>query len=446
MSIRHVVTTEQRPWQVRSVRACKVTAPTLETDGSRHQMVLGFGGCFNELGALALKQLPLTAQKEALAALFGADGCRFNFCRLPIGASDYALQWYSCDETDGDYTMKHFTVAHDEQYLIPYIKQALAVRKDIAFFASPWSPPTWMKTKRTFNHGTLRWEPKVLRAYALYLQRFVEAYHKRGINVTQVHPQNEPMSDQKFPSCVWTGEQLRQFIAEYLGPHFERNKVRADIWLGTINGPDTDYRWAWTRFDNFANLVLSDPKAARYVKGVAYQWAGKHAVQQTHNAYPHVPIIQSENECGDGANTWTYARYVFELIQHYFTNHAVAYVYWNMILPVGGASTWGWPQNSMLTVDPDTRELQYQYEYYVIKHLARWVDPGAVRLGLRGPWTSNALAFENPDGTIVVVMTNPFADERRLALLAGKTAVALTLEPSSFHTFVVPPDARRQVR
>jgi len=435
--IQHICTTEQRPWQVRRVPADKVSQPNLTLSGERAQTVRGFGGCFNEIGYAALQRLAATDRKRIMQALFGEDGCRFNFCRLPIGASDYALEWYSCNETDGDYAMKHFSLARDEQHLIPYIRQAQAVRKDIRFFASPWSPPTWMKTQKVCNHGTLRWEKKVLEAYALYFQKFVEGYQSHGIDVAQVHVQNEPMSDQKFPSCVWTGDQMRQFIADYIGPRFEREKVPAEVWLGTINGPETDGRWAWTRYDQFANNVLSDPRSARYTSGVAYQWAGKYALQQTHNAYPHVPLIQSENECGDGTNNWRYAMYIWELIQHYFTNHVVAYVYWNMILPEGGVSTWGWRQNSMITIDQKTRQAKLRHEFYVMKHLARYVEPGAVRLGLQGPWTSNALCFANPDDSMVLALSNPFGDVRELRVDLGGSAFNAKLEPNSLSTFVV---------
>ena len=440
MKIDHVTTTEQHPWQTSQLT--ESTAPAsanLELSGQRFQTVRGFGMCFNELEAVAFGRLPAAKQAEVMRALFAEDGCRFNFCRLPIGANDYALDWYSFDEHDGDYAMEHFSVARDEQCLIPLVKQALDVRKDVEFFASPWSPPTWMKTHRVCNHGTMRWEPQVLRAYALYFEKFVRAYQQRGVNVTQIHVQNEPMSDQKFPSCVWTGDQMREFIGEYLGPHFEKNLVPAEIWLGTINGPEGDHRWPWTRYDQFANNVLSDPKAAKYTKGVAYQWAGKYALQQTALAYPHVPIIQSENECGDGQNTWRYAQYVWELMQHYFTNATTAYVYWNAILDQGGVSTWGWRQNSMITVDPKTSQPTYRHEFYVMKHLAHFVKPGAVRLGLRGPWTSNALAFENTDKSIVLALANPFADARQLSFAAGSQRVEVMLEPASINTIFMRP-------
>ena len=151
-----------------------------------------------------------------------------------------------------------------------------------------------------------------------------------------------------------------------------------------------------------------------------------------------MPLIQSENECGDGQNSWRYALYVWELIQHYFTNGVEAYVYWNMILPQGGVSSWGWTQNSMITIDEQTKQLRYRHEFYIMKHLARFVRPGAQRLGLKGQWTSNALAFENPDGSVVVAIANPFGDHRQLRLQLANTAVEADLPGSSLNTFVIP--------
>jgi glucosylceramidase len=129
--------------------------------------------------------------------------------------------------------------------------------------------------------------------------------------------------------------------------------------------------------------------------------------------------------------------YIWELMQHYFTNSVVGYVYWNMILAEGGASTWGWKQNSMVTVDK-TGEAKYRHEFYVMKHLARHVDPGAVRLGLKGQWTSNALAFLNPDGSVVLALSNPFANERRLLFQTESAAIEAMLEPLSINTLVIP--------
>ncbi|WP_125666074.1 glycoside hydrolase family 30 protein [Paenibacillus baekrokdamisoli] len=404
------------------------------------QTVDGFGGCINELGFVALQHLPEEDRADVLHSLFHPEGDhKFSICRLPIGASDYALEWYSLNETDGDLAMDHFSIERDQKHLIPYIKEALKLNPELKLFASPWSPPTWMKFPKSYNYGTLRWEKDILEAYALYFVKFVQAYRDAGITIHQVHIQNEVVADQKFPSCVWTGEQLREFIRDYLGPAFEKHGLDTEIWLGTINAPEPWDEWLKkkaTDFDAYANTVLSDPEAYKYVSGVGYQWAGKNAIQRTVLSYPELRYMQTENECGDGENTWFYARYVFNLYHHYFINGVNAYIYWNMALEPKGRSTWGWEQNSMITVDPTAKQAIRNPEYYVMQHFAHFVTPGSKRIGLKGPWAGSALAFENPDGERVIVLTNPFADKRILRLLDGTGVRTFELEPESFHTIV----------
>jgi glucosylceramidase len=222
-----------------------------------------------------------------------------------------------------------------------------------------------MKRPRAYNYGTFVMAPKYLRAYARYCRKFVEAYAREGLAIGQFHPQNEPLADQKFPSCRWTGGQMATFIGDYLGPEFRRAGLATEIWLGTLNTDD---------FDGWPRTVLRHPTARRYVKGVGLQWAGKGMVQRLAEAYPALPLMQTENECGDGQNSWPYAEYVFGLLRHYLTNGVSAYVYWNMILAPGGRSTWGWPQNAMITVDPATGRVTLNPEFYVMKHLTRFVD------------------------------------------------------------------------
>lgn len=368
----------------------------------------GFGGCFNELSKKAINTLPDEEQRRLYDTLFSADadGLRLEFCRLPIGASDYAELWYSHNENDGDYEMEKFSICRDQLYLIPYIKEALKRNPRLRLFASPWSPPAWMKTHKTYNHGTLVWDERTLKAYALYFLKFVQAYEAEGITIDQIHVQNEPMSSQKFPSCIWTGPQFAEFIGKYLGPLFEENHIRTKIWLGTLNGPETDWRAMHTRYNDYANYVLHDKEAYKYIEGISYQWAGKYAVQITKNSFPEKKIMQSENECGDGENTWRYANYIFELFHHYITNGVCVYTYWNMVLPPKGESSWGWCQNSMVTVEKDTAVLNY--EYYVMKHFSRYVHAGSKRLGLKGHFSGNSVAFRTPEGQTVLICQNPF--------------------------------------
>ncbi len=436
-----IESTETERWQRRTDVAASGAPANLTITDHEHQIMEGFGGCFNELGHVAISHLADEERSRVLHDLFHPEGAhKLSVCRLPIGASDYALDWYSLNETDGDLAMEHFSIERDKKHLIPYIKEALELNPELVLFASPWSPPTWMKTPKAYNYGTLRWEKEILEAYALYFVKFVQAYAEEGITIHQVHVQNEVVADQKFPSCVWTGEQLREFIRDYLGPAFEKHGLDTEIWLGTINAPEAWDEWLKkkaTDFDSYAGTVLGDPEAYKYVKGVGYQWAGKHAIQRTAQSYPELRYMQTENECGDGENTWFYAKYIFNLYQHYLFNGVNAYVYWNMVLEPKGRSTWGWEQNAMITVDSGERQATRNPEYYVMKHYAHFVSPGDRRIGLQGPWTGHAIAFRKPDGTRIIVLSNPYASEKELRLGVDGDIYSLSLQPESFHTIVL---------
>jgi glucosylceramidase len=269
----------------------------------------------------------------------------------------------------------------------------------------------------------------------------VEEYQKRGIQIGQIHVQNEPVANQKFPSCMWTGEELRDFIRDYLGPAFQKRKVPAEIWLGTINAPGCDYRrlifdkFATEDYDYFANTVLMDEEALQYIAGVSYQWGGKIAIQRTFESWwPRVRLMQSENECGFGDNTWEYARYNFTMMKHYISNGAESYMYWNLMLPPLGRSTWGDPQNAMITIDPGTKKAVFNPDYYVMKHFSGVVPDGSVRLGAKGPWAADTVAFGLPGGGYAFIVFNPFRDIRSLTLEADGETYAFDLEPQSIYS------------
>jgi len=404
-------TTPHAAWRETSPATATGTGVNaLHVEGSAGPALLGFGGCFNELGARELLSLDQARRQEVLAALFGAEGCAFNFCRLPIGASDYALGWYSHADTPGDYALEHFSIERDRSWLLPYIRAAQEVRPGLAFFASPWSPPAWLKEHDRYNGSRLRAESRVYATYADYLLRFVQAYRAEGVEIAQLHVQNEPNSDQKFPSCLWTGATMRDFIRDHLGPRFEAAGETCEIWAGTI---ERGALLGWQPeslegdcYHNWAHTILSDPDARRHVKGVGYQWNGKGALAQTRANWPDIPLIQTENECGNGLNSWPYAFYVFDLMWHHFNGGCSAYVYWNMILAPGGESTWGWKQNAMITVESSTGAVTYNPEFYVMKHLSHFVRPGARHLPLRGDQAALSLLFQNTDGSRVLIMAN----------------------------------------
>lgn len=440
-----ISTTADRPWAAESPGpdAPKADLAELVVTDVADQAIEGFGGCFNELGMIALAKLPASERERALDALFDPGQSGFTLFRLPMGASDYATRWYSYDEHEGDFALEKFSIDPDRRWLLPYVKAAQARQGDMRFFASPWSPPTWMKSPAVCNFGRLRMEDRVLRAYAGYFAKYLRAYRAEGIEVGQVHIQNEPFADQKFPSCLWSADQFLVFIRDYLGPLFEAEGIGAEIWFGTLNGPEAmkflpDGRIVLDPYHEYVEKVLLDPGARRYIRGVGYQWAGRQNVGLTHESFPELRLMQTENECGDGRNSWEYAFYVFDLIRHYLAQGAGAYVYWNMVLERGGASSWGWRQNSMLTVAPDGGGVEFNPEYHVMRHFARFVANGARRLETRGVWSSSSVAFRNPDGSLAVIAANFQGEERVLTVReSGKAAAALTLRPRSINSIAL---------
>jgi glucosylceramidase len=392
------------------------------------QKIAGWGGCFNELGWVALQSLPEQRRSEVLQNLFAPGrGLNFTICRMPIGASDYATNWYSLDETPGDFELKNFNLDRDRTMLLPYIKAAMKYQPELKIWGSPWSPPAWMKINQSYHlPGANRMiqNPQYLAAHALYLAKYVQAYRTEGVNVFAVAVQNEPFASQVFPSCTWSPAELRDFIRDYVGPTFAREHLAAEIWLGTMNNNQP------SAFDT----ALSDPDAAKYISAVGLQWAGKNALTDLNERYPKLKKIQTESECGYGSFDWSAAEHTFSLMKHYFHHGVSLYTYWNMVLDDSGRSTWGWKQNALIAVNRTNGAVTYTPEYYLFQHVSHFVPADSVILPCDGP-SDDALAFSTPSGKIVVILANTQANVQTLSVKVGARNLSVTLRPKSFNTF-----------
>lgn len=442
------------PWQSRSVPALAplpasmfAQDATIRLDTPRQTMA-GFGGAFSEKGWDALMLLPPARRHAALSALFGPGGCDFSQCRTPMGADDFSRGWYSYDETPGDFALDHFSVANDQATLIPFIKAAQALKPDLKLWASPWSPPSWMKQgghyaqapawpgqpsngikpEQTGHEGTDSFiqDDRYFAAYARYFARYVEAYAKEGIPITAVMPQNEFNSAQPFPSCCWTPQGLARFL-----PHLGRamGPLGVTVFLGTLERGNPD----------LVSQVMADPAAAAVVKGLGVQWAGKAALPVIRARFPDIAIWGTEQECGIGTNDWHYARYGWATIRQYFDAGASAWTYWNMVTATGGMSGWGWPQNSMIVVDPVMRDYRLTQDYWLMRHLAGDVRPGARAIPVDSfLGFTDQLAFRNPDGSLVLVANNGLGQPQPVRYTIGQRALALDLPADSLNTIVLP--------
>jgi glucosylceramidase len=409
-------------------------------DQARHE-VSGFGGAFNEHGWDALNVLSEGERQAALAALFDpGTGLGLSYGRIPVGASDYALDRYTLDEAPGDYAMARFSIERDRRWLIPFIQAALKLRPGLKLWASAWTPPTWMKTNGAFDGGAFKDEPKVYAAYALYLARFVESYRAEGIDVSMVVPQNEPGQLTRYPSCDWTPAQYVTFIRDHLGPTFQRRSLSTQIFVGTVNTADWDIL-----------SVLKDPGVSRVIAGAALQWHALSRVAPVHAAFPSLTIMQSETECGNNhwqpgfnperaPNDFRYAAYTFRKLRDFISAGASSYMLWNLVLDEHGKnidSERPWPQNGAIIVDRKAKQVTLTPMYWVTKHFSALLQPGARVVASSGAF-ADQIVFLNPDGTRVVEPLNESAAPLTLTIVDGSRRQPVELPPQSFGTLLLP--------
>ncbi|MDR0743265.1 MAG: beta-glycosidase [Tannerella sp.] len=453
--IEWVVTTPDVSWQTQDAGIIDVAGngkPDAEIEiNNPQQSIDGFGACFNELGWTSLSLLNENDRNSIFRELFeSGQGANFTICRMPLGANDFSRDWYSYNETDGDFEMINFSIANDRETLIPFIKAAQKYKPDLKIWASPWSPPVWMKENKHYackpldtsffdSIGQNGIRPEQVRregvnmfiqdeayfsAYALYFRKFIEAYRTENINIYMVMPQNEFNSCQPFPSCTWTASGLATFIGKYLGPSMQ--SINVELMFGTMERPNPA----------LVDTILKDAESGRYITGVGFQWAGKKSVGDIHRRYPHLKIYQTEQECGNGKNNWEGCVYSWKLMQHFLNNGTNVYDYWNISLEEGGLSRWGWRQNSLVTVDRKNKTYKFTYEYYLMKHVSHYVLPGARFLPVSGEFTDIA-AFRNTDNSYVLIIHNTNDTEIKPSIKIGNQTISLPLKPQSFNTIVL---------
>lgn len=443
-----IATTDSNPW--RNGGEVKISPFDVEMVNDvivtpyQEQTIDGFGTCLNELGWDALNTLSKKEKEKLMKELFHpTEGVCLGYCRLTIGANDYSRNWYSFNENDGDFEMKNFDISRDREAHIPYIKAVRKINPGLRLWASPWSPPTWMKTNRHYatqkgSHNDLAennqvltgdhfiQDPRYLEAYALYLSKFFDAYKKEGIDVEMLQFQNEPYTRNQWPTCLWTAEGMRNFMVNYLIPVFRENHPEVELWFGTFNSNSMDD----------LTYVMNDPDVAGYVKGIGLQWEGKEIVSKVGQKYPGLKLMQTENECGGGTFDWAAAEHTLDLLKTYLDGGVSSYMYWNAVLSDKGTSTWGWNQNAMVVIDSKTGQVTFTPEFYLMKHLSHYVKPGAVKLKTMGR-DGNMMAFRNPNGETIIFLANKSTQPRNMNVGVGQNSLALTLEPKSFNTIVL---------
>jgi glucosylceramidase len=401
--------------------------PGILIDSSkRYQEILGFGGAFTDSSCYLFSQLEAEKRQALLSDLFGPNGLRLSVGRTCIGASDYSRFLYSFDESpDPDPELRRFSIDHDREYILPTLREAQKLNPDLFLFSTPWSPPGWMKANGSMLGGSMR--KKYLSSYAQYFIKFLQAYAKEGVKIRAVTCQNEVDTDQdgNMPAALWGQEYEIEFVKSHLGPAFEKASVDTKIWM-----LDHNYN-LWGRVID----ELSDAEFNKYVEGVAWHGYGgtQEAMTRVHDAFPAKNTYWTEGgpdfTSPDYATDWANWSRTFTGI---LRNWAQCIVGWNLLLDEKGLPNIGpFSCGGVVTANSHTHEITHSGQYWAFAHYSKFVQRGARVIGSDSKLDGiDQVAFENPDGTHVLVVTNQGA-AGRVACQWGTQALELSLDPGS---------------
>jgi glucosylceramidase len=406
------------------------------------QTFLGIGGAITDASAEVFAKLPKNKQEELLQAYYNKDkGIGYSLVRTTIHSSDFSSESYTY-VTEGDKELKTFNIEHDKKYKIPLLKRAIETAGGkLTLFASPWSPPAFMKTNNNMLRGG-KLLPEFYQSWANYYVKFIKSYEKEGIPVWGLTLQNEPMATQRWESCVYTAEEERDFLKNYLGPTLKKS--------GLGNTKITVWDHNRDLISQRSNTILNDPEANKYVWGIGFHWYESWSggepmfenIKKVHDIYPNKNLLFTEG-CNENFKSENYQlwkngeRYGKSMIND-FNNGTVGWTDWNILLDEnGGPNHVGNFCFSPIHGDIKTGELIYTPSYYFIGHFSKFIQKGAKRIDCVTS-RSNLIStsFLNPDGKVVTVVMNQSSQKIDYNVYVDTNKVSISILPHAIQTLI----------
>ena len=406
------------------------------------QTYFGIGAALTDASAETYYKLPKDKQQEIINAYFNKQsGIGYTVARTNINSCDFSSDIYTY-VTEGDKELKSFNIEHDKKYKIPFIKEAMAAAGGkLDLFASPWSPPAFMKDNNDVLHGG-KLKPEFYESWAMYYTKFIKEYEKAGVPVWGISVQNEPMATQRWESCIYTGEEERDFVKNHLGPTMKKEGLQDKKIIAWDHNRDLIYQRAQTYFD--------DPEAAKYIWGIGFHWYEDWSggtpmydnLRRVYEAYPDKHILFTEG-CAESFNAtrynaWALGEEYGRSMINDFNSGMVGFTDWNILLDeTGGPNHVGNFCFAPVHGDTKTSQLIYTNAYYYIGHFSKFIKPGAKRI-ISSSSRSQLLttAFKNEDGSVVVVVMNQSSIKTPYSLWINGKAVQVTALPHSIATLI----------
>ncbi len=416
-----------------------------------YQTMLGMGASLEHSTCANLWRLSPEKRAAVVESLVSPqEGIGMSTMRICIGTPDFTGEpWYTYNDMppgEKDPDLKHFSIEKDRAYILPVLKLAREKNPDLLFYASPWSPPGWMKTGDDHIGGHLY--PRYYSVYARYFVKFLQAYREEGLAVHAVTVQNEPGVNKRddvrswwYPSCQWSlvededtwwpvdrtimGHPERDFIRDHLGPAFEAAGLDTEIWCFDHNFNNATY----------PRNILKDPAAAKYVDGVAFHpYVGEpQSMGELAREFPEKPVYITEGS--------VYGIPGAREIIAFLRNGAAMYNAWVTMIDSTGEPNNGpfEATDTCIVLDADTLEVRYNFDYYMYGQFMKFIQRGAVRLDSgAAAGEIDHIAFRNPDGMIVLVVVNHSEAARDIAVSESSRVFRANLPAQSVATYRLP--------
>jgi len=400
------------------------------------QTHIGFGGAVTEATAYTLAaQMNFDSRKEVIAAYFSEAGLCYNLVRIHMNSSDFSLENYTY-VIPNDENLQTFDISREDRYVIPFLKESMSFEPNLKILISPWSPPRWMKNNNDMNHGG-ELLPKYYQTWANYYVRFIQELQKRNIPAWALTVQNEPAAVQTWDSCIYSAEQERDFVKNYLGPTLAKNGLSEKKIMVWDHNRDIIIERALP--------IFKDPEASKYVWGTAFHWYVSEASEnllKLHNLFPEKHILFTEGciEGGPKIGIWESGeRYARNIIND-FNNYSEGFIDWNLALnEKGGPNHVGNFCDAPILADRPSQKLIYNSSYYYIGHFSKFIRPGAVRIDHKAtlPAGVRLVTYRNPDHTLVIVIQNESNLEYLIGFTIGLNNFEHTIPARSITTYAI---------
>lgn len=406
------------------------------------QKFMGIGAAISDASAEVFAQLKEKDQERLLEAYYDIDkGIGYSLTRTTIHSCDFSSESYTYVE-EGDNELSTFNIDHDRKYRIPMIKRAIkAAGGELLLYVSPWSPPAFMKTNGSMLQGG-KLIPEYRQNWANYYAKFIKAYEAEGMPIWGLTIQNEPMATQTWESCIYTAEEERDFLKDFLGPTLEKQGL----------GDKKIVVWDHNRdlMVNRSNVIFDDPEASKYAWGTGFHWYETWTgadplfenVGMVNNAYPDKNLMFTEGciEKFEAAKYqfWPNAERYGEQMIHDFNNGTVAWTDWNILLDEnGGPNHVGNFCFAPVHADTRTKELIFTPSYYYIGQFSKFIRPDAKRISTASSRSSLlSTSFKNADGSYATIVMNKTDKLIQYNLFVGSNKAIFEIPAHAIQTLI----------